>query len=276
MVAMESSGLMKPTACLQSRFLEALGEHNTITAGGGGEGAGSAAGEEAALRRELQNHLQLEMAQRERDSLHDAIRSKDAEIERLRRLAYGLEVIDVEAGVTRIVVEEAGLRASQPWKRMRKEQAARGRVIGALQEQLVKVKKEHVGERVARHSELRTSVDVNKYLHTHTHTHTHIGLWTVEWYNSGARDHPQGPETHTGGWTPVRPEVITRAVPVSLLQCRQGRTRGFGFVYAHAASGDVVVFLLLLYRSFSKMFLNTSDRAIRLRLILGDSSAFYY
>ena len=151
MVAMESSGLMKPTACLQSRFLEALGEHNTITAGGGGEGAGSAAGEEAALRRELQNHLQLEMAQRERDSLHDAIRSKDAEIERLRRLAYGLEVIDVEAGVTRIVVEEAGLRASQPWKRMRKEQAARGRVIGALQEQLVKVKKEHVEERVARH-----------------------------------------------------------------------------------------------------------------------------
>ena len=103
-------------------------------AGVGGEAAGSAAGEEAALRRhngissaiskvdteaalrqvlnvQLQNHLQLEMTQRERDCLHEAIRSKDAEIERLRRLAYVMEVIDVEAGVTRMV-EEAG--ASPP------------------------------------------------------------------------------------------------------------------------------------------------------------------
>jgi len=148
-------------------------------AGVGGEAAGSAAGEEAALRRhngissaiskvdteaalrqvlnvQLQNHLQLEMTQRERDCLHEAIRSKDAEIERLRRLAYVVEVIDVEAGVTRMV-EEAG--ASPPWKRMRKEQAASARVIGALQERFVEVKREHVEERVVRHSELRASVD---------------------------------------------------------------------------------------------------------------------
>jgi hypothetical protein len=68
-----------------------------------------------------------------------------------------VEVIDVEAGVTRIVVEEAG--ASPPWKRMRKEQAASARVIGALQERLVEVKRKHVEERVVRHSELRASVD---------------------------------------------------------------------------------------------------------------------
>jgi len=87
-----------------------------------------------------------------------AIRSKDAEIERLRRLAYGVEVIDVEAGVTRIVVEEAGVEAGAS-PRMRKEQAASARVIGALQERLVEVKKEHVEERAVRHSELRASVD---------------------------------------------------------------------------------------------------------------------
>jgi len=42
---------------------------------------------------------------------------------------------------------------------MRKEQVASGRVIGALQEQPVKAKKEHAEERVARHLELSASVD---------------------------------------------------------------------------------------------------------------------
>ena len=120
-------------------------------AGGGGEGAGHASGEEAslwqdtgishgishadteaALRRDLrvqlQNNLQLDLAQRERDCLLEAIRSKDAETKRLRRLAYGVEVIDVQAGVTRIVVKQAKAGASPPWKRIRKEQAASGRI----------------------------------------------------------------------------------------------------------------------------------------------------
>ena len=122
---------------------------------------GSAEGREAALRRELQ------VVKRERDAAirhkeealrgkeealrelrgkeeatrraeaavgarGEAIRSKDAEIARLRRLAYGMEVLDVDAGVTR-VVEEAGAGAEPPLKRMRQEQAASARVVGALQ-----------------------------------------------------------------------------------------------------------------------------------------------
>jgi hypothetical protein len=48
-------------------------------------------------------------------------------------------------------------RRSPPWKRTRKQQATSALVIGALhwQERLVEVKREHVEERVARHSELR-------------------------------------------------------------------------------------------------------------------------
>jgi hypothetical protein len=132
--------------------------------GGGGEGGGgSAEGREAALRREL------EVVERERDAtireleatrreLEVVKREKDAEIARLRRLAYGVEVLDVDAGVTR-VVEEAGAGAEPPLKRMRLEQAAGARVVGALQERLVAVKKEQVEERATRHSELRASVD---------------------------------------------------------------------------------------------------------------------
>ena len=86
----------------------------------------------------------------------EAIWSKDAEIARLRRLAYGMEVLDVDARVTR-VVEEAGAGAEPPLKRMRLEQAAR--VVGALQERLVAVKKEQAEERATCHSELRASVD---------------------------------------------------------------------------------------------------------------------
>jgi hypothetical protein len=86
------------------------------------------------------------------------IRSKDAEISRPRRLAYGVEVLDVEAGVT-CVVEEAGLGAVPPLKRMQQEQAAAVRVVGALQERLLVVKNEQLEERASRHSELRASVD---------------------------------------------------------------------------------------------------------------------
>ena len=70
----------------------------------------------------------------------EAIRSKDAEIARLRRLAYAVEVLGVDAGLTR-VVEEAGAGAEPPVKRMRLEQAASARVVGALQERLVAVKR---------------------------------------------------------------------------------------------------------------------------------------
>ena len=42
----------------------------------------------------------LQMAKRERDA---TLRDKDAEIARLRRQAYGVEVMDVETGVTHIV-----------------------------------------------------------------------------------------------------------------------------------------------------------------------------
>jgi hypothetical protein len=42
----------------------------------------------------------LQMAKLERDA---TLRDKDAEIARLRRLVYGVEVLDVETGVTHIV-----------------------------------------------------------------------------------------------------------------------------------------------------------------------------
>ena len=94
---------------------------------------------EAALRRELvkcerdaairELRTKEEATRREAavGARDEAIRSKDAEIACLRRLAYGVEVLDVDAGVMR-VVEEAGAGAEPPLKRMRLEQAAsRGR-----------------------------------------------------------------------------------------------------------------------------------------------------
>jgi hypothetical protein len=133
----------------------------------GGEGGGIAAGREAAaLQQELEvvkrereeAFRRMEEVLRELRSKEEAIRSKDAEIARLRRLAYGVEVLDVDAGVMR-EVEEAWAGAEPPLKRMRLEQAASARVVGALQERLVAVKKEQVEERVMRHSELRATVD---------------------------------------------------------------------------------------------------------------------
>jgi hypothetical protein len=49
----------------------------------------------------------LQMAKRERDA---TLRDKDAEIARLRRQAYGVEVMDVETGVTHIVWRMWGRR----------------------------------------------------------------------------------------------------------------------------------------------------------------------
>ena len=91
----------------------------------------------------------------------EVIRGKDAEIARLRALAYGVEVTDVETGVTRVVVEE-GAGAAPRRKRLRQAQADSARVIAAAQERLVEVKREHGEERAAGaavHSELRASVD---------------------------------------------------------------------------------------------------------------------
>ena len=140
--------------------------------GGGAEataGGGRAVGGEAAVRREL------EAVKRERDAMlgdrarfdaailqkDEVIRGKDAEIARLRALAYGVEVTDVETGVTHVVVEE-GAGAAPRRKRLRQAQADSARVIAAAQERLVQVKREHGEERAAGaavHSELRASVD---------------------------------------------------------------------------------------------------------------------
>jgi hypothetical protein len=114
---------------------------------------GRLCGREMRSREEATRRLEAAVGARD-----EAIRSKDAEIGRLRRLAYGVEVLDVDAGVTR-VVEEAGAGAEPTLKRMRLEQAASARVVVALQERLVAVKKEQVEERATRRSELRASVD---------------------------------------------------------------------------------------------------------------------
>ena len=116
---------------------------------------------------------ELEAVKRERDAMlgdrarfdaailqkDEVIRGKDAEIARLRALAYGVEVTDVETGVTRVVVEEAGAGAAPQRKRLRQAQAESARVIAAVQERLAVVKREHAEERVEVHSELRACVE---------------------------------------------------------------------------------------------------------------------
>ena len=86
------------------------------------------------------------------------IRAKDSEIAQVRREAYGVEVHDVDEGITLVVeVGEAG--AEPALKRMRRDQVAGARVTEALQARLVEVKKEKEEEGEARCSELRVSVD---------------------------------------------------------------------------------------------------------------------
>jgi hypothetical protein len=76
---------------------------------------------------------------------------------------YGVEVLDVDASVTRVVEGAgAGAGAEPPLNRMRLEQAANARVAGALQERLVEVKKEQGGEMATRTLELRACVDFRK------------------------------------------------------------------------------------------------------------------
>jgi len=118
-----------------------------------------AAIEEEMANRDKDQALRLTRADAEIREKSEAIRGRDEEIARLRAEAYGVEVTDVETGVTRIV-EEAG--AAPPRKRMRLEQKANARTIAAAQERLVEVKREHAEERAAGaavHSELRASVD---------------------------------------------------------------------------------------------------------------------
>ena len=87
-----------------------------------------------ALRRELEAvRRERDTALREKD---EVIRGKDAEISGLQSLAYGAEVMDVETGVTRVVVEEAGAGAAPPRKRLRQAQAESARVIAAVQQRL--------------------------------------------------------------------------------------------------------------------------------------------
>ncbi len=54
---------------------------------------------------------ELQMVKRERDA---TLRDKDAEIVCLRRLAYGVEVMDVEAGVTHTVEDAGAGRSKRP------------------------------------------------------------------------------------------------------------------------------------------------------------------
>ena len=71
------------------------------------------------------------------------MRGNEKEIARLRREVYGVEVHDVDWGVTRLV--EVGAAGVEPaLKRMRRDQEAGARVAAALQTRLVEVKKEQV------------------------------------------------------------------------------------------------------------------------------------
>jgi hypothetical protein len=69
------------------------------------------------------------------------MRGKDVENERLRREVFGVEVHDVDGGVTRVV--EVGEEGTEPvLARMQRDQVAGARVAEVLQVRLVEVKKE--------------------------------------------------------------------------------------------------------------------------------------
>ena len=94
----------------------------------------------------------------QRRELEAVILAKDAEIARLRALAYGVEVIDVDTGVTRLVVQEQAEGAAPPRKRMRQAQAESARVIAGAQERLVEVKREHAEERASADAKVHAAV----------------------------------------------------------------------------------------------------------------------
>jgi len=52
---------------------------------------------------------------------------------------------------------------------------------------------------------------------------------TLESGISRLRGHPEGPEAHTSGCATLESEVMVE-VPSLLLQCRQCRTRGWGWL----------------------------------------------
>ena len=88
----------------------------------------------------------------------EASRSKDAEIAKMREVAYGVEVHDVDAGVTRIEMKQQG-DIEPPAERVRREQDARARVSEMYQQQLVEVKKEAAAQEERQASALRSVVD---------------------------------------------------------------------------------------------------------------------
>ena len=81
---------------------------------------------------------------------------KDRELEALRRQVRGVEVHDVDAGVS--TVEERG-DAEPPAKRVRREQDAGARVSKMYMDRLVQVKKEQVEEGARRQAALKSEVD---------------------------------------------------------------------------------------------------------------------
>jgi hypothetical protein len=94
-----------------------------------------------------QHHLQTlkhrdEEAER-RDAIIRGFSAKEntllQEIKRLRRELNGVEVLDVDTGVSEVVERDD---MDSPAKRVRHEQAVTARVSQALQERLVKVKEE--------------------------------------------------------------------------------------------------------------------------------------
>jgi hypothetical protein len=84
------------------------------------------------------------------------VRQMAKELEELRREVRGVEVHDVEAGVSR--VEERG-EQEPPAKRVRLEQDARARVCGMYAARLVAVKKEAVEAEERRESMMKSAVE---------------------------------------------------------------------------------------------------------------------
>jgi hypothetical protein len=105
-----------------------------------------------ALRAEIRLlKSELENTKLDKMELKIQMREKDVEIVRLRREVYGVEVYDVDEGVTRVgevgKAGEGGRREGEgepALKRMRRDQEAGARVAAALQTRLVEVKKEQV------------------------------------------------------------------------------------------------------------------------------------
>ena len=117
---------------------------------------GGLAGELERAREALAKDLQVEEMARELAGKDQQVEQMARELEALRREVRGVEVHDVEAGVSR--VEERG-EEEPPAKRVRREQDARARVCGMLQARLVAVKEEAVEAEERRESMLQSAVE---------------------------------------------------------------------------------------------------------------------